>query len=166
MATDRETFLGLVDEQGRRSWPSCGGCAAGGTTPRTCSRTWLSACVAQPGLPANAPKSARMAHDDRVSGLPRSSGANTKTRPAVRRRRAAPRGEGGIKTPAVLTDAASGGIVADAVAELSQATRSVVTLHYTGGLSLREVAKTLGISVGTVKSRLNSALEQLRRRLS
>lgn len=58
------------------------------------------------------------------------------------------------------------GIVEDAVAELSPATRSVVTLHYTGGLSLREIAKTLGISVGTVKSRLNSGLEQLRRRLS
>jgi RNA polymerase sigma-70 factor, ECF subfamily len=39
-------------------------------------------------------------------------------------------------------------------------------LHYTGGLSLREIAKALGISVGTVKSRLNSGLEQLRRRLS
>ena len=69
--------------------------------------------------------------------------------------------------PAVLTERRERrGIVADAVAELSPATRSVVSLHYTGGLSLREVAKTLGISVGTVKSRLNSGLEQLRRQLS
>ena len=57
-------------------------------------------------------------------------------------------------------------MVEDAVADLSPATRSVITLHYTGGLSLREVARTLGISVGTVKSRLNAGLEQLRRRLS
>ena len=58
------------------------------------------------------------------------------------------------------------GIVADAVEELSPATRSVVALHYTGGLSIREIASALGISAGTVKSRLNSGLEQLRRRLS
>jgi len=57
-------------------------------------------------------------------------------------------------------------LVQDAVAELSSATRAVIALHYTGGLSLREIAKALGISVGTVKSRLNSGLEQLRRRLS
>jgi RNA polymerase sigma-70 factor (ECF subfamily) len=69
--------------------------------------------------------------------------------------------------PAVLTERRERcAIVEGAVAELSVATRSVVSLHYTGGLSLREIAKALGISVGTVKSRLNAGLEQLRRRLS
>ena len=53
-----------------------------------------------------------------------------------------------------------------AVAELSEPLRAVVLSHYAGGLSLRDVAETLEISVGTVKSRLNAALEQLRRRLS
>ncbi|WP_165220055.1 RNA polymerase sigma factor [Aquisphaera insulae] len=57
-------------------------------------------------------------------------------------------------------------IVRDAVAGLSPPIREVLALHYTGGLSLREVAGVLGISVGTVKSRLGAGLEQLRRELS
>lgn len=52
------------------------------------------------------------------------------------------------------------------VATLSAPLREVVVLHYTAGLSLREVAEAMGLSVGTVKSRLNAGLEQLRRRLS
>lgn len=55
--------------------------------------------------------------------------------------------------------------VNDAVAGLSPLLREVVVLHYTGGLSLRQVAAATGASVGTVKSRLNAGLEQLRRRL-
>jgi RNA polymerase sigma-70 factor (ECF subfamily) len=50
--------------------------------------------------------------------------------------------------------------------QLPEAIRSVVVLHYTGGLSLRETAAALDISVGTVKSRLNNALERLRRNLA
>jgi RNA polymerase sigma-70 factor, ECF subfamily len=53
-----------------------------------------------------------------------------------------------------------------AVAELSLPLRSVIALHYTGGLSLREVAAALGLSVGTVKSRLGAGLDLLRRKLS
>ena len=56
-------------------------------------------------------------------------------------------------------------VVNESVAGLSPLIREVVVLHYTGGLSLREVAAEMGISVGTVKSRLNAGLEQLRRRL-
>ena len=54
----------------------------------------------------------------------------------------------------------------EAVQRLPEALRSIIVLHYTGGLSLRETAETVGISVGTVKSRLNTALAELRRRLS
>jgi RNA polymerase sigma-70 factor (ECF subfamily) len=54
----------------------------------------------------------------------------------------------------------------EAVAGLSDPLRAVVLLHYTGGLSLREVAQTLEISVGTAKSRLNAGLEHLRGRMS
>jgi RNA polymerase sigma-70 factor (ECF subfamily) len=69
--------------------------------------------------------------------------------------------------PAVLTEHKEHcRMLDDAVTELSPATRSVVVLHYMGGLSLREVAESMEISVGTVKSRLSAALEQLRRRLS
>ena len=52
-----------------------------------------------------------------------------------------------------------------AVEELNESIRDVIALHYTGGLSLRETADALEISEGTVKSRLNSALIQLRRQL-
>ena len=54
----------------------------------------------------------------------------------------------------------------EAVQELPESLRSIIVLHYTGGLSLRETAEVVGVSVGTVKSRLNTALAQLRRRLS
>jgi RNA polymerase sigma-70 factor (ECF subfamily) len=56
-------------------------------------------------------------------------------------------------------------LVNEAVAGLSAPLREVVVLHYTGGLSLRQVAAATGTSIGTVKSRLNAGLERLRRRL-
>jgi len=43
--------------------------------------------------------------------------------------------------------------------------RAVVVLHYYFDLSLPEVAATLGVPVGTAKSRLNRALSQLRGQL-
>lgn len=52
--------------------------------------------------------------------------------------------------------------VAKAMKTLPPAVREVVVLHYTGGLTLRETAKAMGLSVGTAKSRLNTGLETLR----
>jgi RNA polymerase sigma-70 factor (ECF subfamily) len=52
--------------------------------------------------------------------------------------------------------------LAAAVKTLPAGVRDVVTLHYTGGLTLRETAEAMGLSLGTVKSRLNSGLESLR----
>jgi RNA polymerase sigma-70 factor (ECF subfamily) len=54
----------------------------------------------------------------------------------------------------------------EVVQKLPESLRSIIVLHYTGGLSLRETAQVIGVSVGTAKSRLNTALAQLRRRLS
>ena len=69
--------------------------------------------------------------------------------------------------PSTLAERSDEGRILDeAVNELPEVLRSVIVLHYAGGLSLRETAAAIGISVGTVKSRLNSGLEQLRRRLS
>lgn len=45
---------------------------------------------------------------------------------------------------------------------LSPDARAVVVLHYYFDLSLPEVAATVGVPVGTAKSRLNRALTQLR----
>jgi RNA polymerase sigma-70 factor, ECF subfamily len=69
--------------------------------------------------------------------------------------------------PSALAERSDEGRILDeAVNELPEVLRSVIVLHYSGGLSLRETAAAIGISVGTVKSRLNAGLEQLRRRLS
>jgi RNA polymerase sigma-70 factor, ECF subfamily len=48
-----------------------------------------------------------------------------------------------------------------AVDELPETTRQVVMLVYFQGLKYREAAKVLGIPVGTVKSRLHTAIQKL-----
>jgi RNA polymerase sigma-70 factor (ECF subfamily) len=50
----------------------------------------------------------------------------------------------------------------DALAALRPEDRAVIVLHYLADLPLREVAATLGLRLGTVKSRLNSGLRALR----
>jgi RNA polymerase sigma-70 factor (ECF subfamily) len=52
--------------------------------------------------------------------------------------------------------------VRQALAALPQSQRDVVLLHYTGHLSLEQTAATMGLAVGTVKSRLHAALGKLR----
>ena len=52
--------------------------------------------------------------------------------------------------------------VEDALAELGPDQRAVVVLHYLADLPLRQVAATLGLREGTVKSRLHTALRALR----
>jgi RNA polymerase sigma-70 factor (ECF subfamily) len=49
-----------------------------------------------------------------------------------------------------------------AIETLAPPLRQVIVLHYTGGLTLRQTAEAMGISLGTVKSRLNSGLLELR----
>lgn len=51
--------------------------------------------------------------------------------------------------------------IRDAVAELPETLRSAVTLVYYQGLKYREAAEALDVPVGTVKSRLHSALLKL-----
>jgi RNA polymerase sigma-70 factor (ECF subfamily) len=52
--------------------------------------------------------------------------------------------------------------VLEAVSELSSLQREVVELVYLRGYTLTEVAARVGVAVGTVKSRLHSALMNLR----
>ncbi len=56
-------------------------------------------------------------------------------------------------------------LVRRAVSELPLAFREVVVLHYFEGLEVADIAKILRVPVGTVKSRLARAREQLRRKL-
>jgi RNA polymerase sigma-70 factor, ECF subfamily len=53
-----------------------------------------------------------------------------------------------------------------ALARLSEAHRAVLRECYFNGSTIAEAAQTLGIPVGTVKSRLSSALSNLRRQLA
>ena len=55
--------------------------------------------------------------------------------------------------------------VRKAISELAFNQRAVIVLHYLSGLSLEEIAEILDCPVGTIKSRLYYARENLRRRL-
>ena len=56
-------------------------------------------------------------------------------------------------------------VVQDAIAQLPLKQREVVTLYYTLDLKYREIAEILGCSMGTVASRLNQALKNLKQKL-
>jgi RNA polymerase sigma-70 factor (ECF subfamily) len=53
-------------------------------------------------------------------------------------------------------------LVDGVLAHLAERERAIVVLHYFLGMPLTEVAATLGIPVGTVKSRLHRALGEMR----
>ena len=56
--------------------------------------------------------------------------------------------------------------VQKAVAGLSPDHRAVVTLHHLQGMPVEEIARVMGCSTGTVKSRLSRARESLKRKLA
>jgi RNA polymerase sigma-70 factor (ECF subfamily) len=70
-----------------------------------------------------------------------------------------------IDSPAVMDMA---GVIADreivdaAMRHLDERGRAIVVLHYFLGMPLTDVAATLGIPIGTVKSRLHRALGEMR----
>jgi RNA polymerase sigma factor (sigma-70 family) len=51
------------------------------------------------------------------------------------------------------------------IQKLSFNSREIIILHFYTGLTLNEISETLGIPVGTCKSRLNTALNKLRKQL-
>ncbi|NLC56774.1 MAG: sigma-70 family RNA polymerase sigma factor [Armatimonadetes bacterium] len=56
-------------------------------------------------------------------------------------------------------------VVRAAIEELSPAHREVVVLHHLQGVPVEEIARVVGCSVGTVKSRLARARDALKRKL-
>ncbi len=56
-------------------------------------------------------------------------------------------------------------LVWDVVMDLGEEHRKVIVLRYLGDLTLNEIARDLGISLGTVKSRLNTAHTRMRQKL-
>jgi RNA polymerase sigma-70 factor (ECF subfamily) len=82
---------------------------------------------------------------------------------------APPAGNGELPHPVAVADPAAGLERADlrrlldqALATLPEAQRRTFVLHVEGELSYREVAEVLGISIGTVMSRLYYARQRLR----
>jgi RNA polymerase sigma-70 factor, ECF subfamily len=68
----------------------------------------------------------------------------------------------GVSIPCATTLKDTSDFLQAAVNRLPEDQRTIVALHYLGGLSLRETADVVGQAVGTVKWRLNKALNQLR----
>lgn len=66
---------------------------------------------------------------------------------------------------AVAEASASTRAVLDAIAQLPETQRQVITLRWVGGLSLAEVADVLGCKVGAVKALQHRGVESLRVRL-
>ena len=56
-------------------------------------------------------------------------------------------------------------VVRSAVGTLSHAHREVITLHHLEGMRVDDIARILDCSVGTVKSRLSRARDELKRKL-
>jgi RNA polymerase sigma-70 factor (ECF subfamily) len=73
-----------------------------------------------------------------------------------------PSGDAAPSPEAALLSSEQRSVLLAAVDELPEEQRSVVALRYFLGLSEAEVAETLGIPQGTVKSRTARALERLR----
>lgn len=54
-------------------------------------------------------------------------------------------------------------VVKKLLAKLKDSERTVMTLHYLGGMKIEEISKFLGVSVGTIKSRLQRARNRLQK---
>ncbi|HET9346301.1 MAG TPA: RNA polymerase sigma factor [Candidatus Limnocylindrales bacterium] len=65
-------------------------------------------------------------------------------------------------SPDPASSVADRAVLEDAFAQLSPEQRAVVVLHHHPGYRLTEIAETLGIPVGTARSRLHYAVRQLR----
>jgi RNA polymerase sigma-70 factor, ECF subfamily len=67
--------------------------------------------------------------------------------------------------PSGLDGATTSCALADALRQLSEPHREVIVLRFYEDLKIHEIAARLGISKGTVKSRLHYAIAQMQRRL-
>lgn len=71
-----------------------------------------------------------------------------------------------LATPDVASALADRQLLDQALARLSPGHRAVVALHYLLGMPLPDVARSLGIPLGTAKSRLHYALGEMRTTVS
>ncbi len=83
------------------------------------------------------------------------------------RRKAAERLTGEMADPRSMQSGAelTGEVARAALLSIAPRYQSVLTLYYLEGLSVEQVARTLGCRIGTVKSRLSRGRDAMRRRL-
>lgn len=85
---------------------------------------------------------------------------------ALRARTLAQRDDGGTDDPILILEAKAGAeAVLTALGDLGEPERSLVYLRDAEGIEVTELAKTFGMAVGTVKSKLFRARRRLRDRL-
>jgi RNA polymerase sigma-70 factor (ECF subfamily) len=91
---------------------------------------------------------------------------NTAVRLRDKRRRTRDIGEAAEPAAREDRDAGAGrSRLAEIAADLPESQREIVLLRFAEDLALEEIAASLGIPIGTVKSRLHRALSELRRRM-
>jgi len=106
--------------------------------------------------------SAIVEHRDGTNGTNGTDGSTDREDVAARIVRAASNGQGADSPEMQVEIADMATAVRRAVALLPQGQRAAVLLYYLSGLSYEEVAATLGIAVGAVKTRLHKARRALR----
>src|SRR5262249_59411062 len=97
-----------------------------------------------------------------TGGRTRRRSAGRRAHLALRAAAAEPSGDAAPSPEASFLDVERRDTLLAAVNELPDDQRLVVALRYFAGLSEEEVAETLGVPKGTVKSRTSRALERLR----
>jgi RNA polymerase sigma-70 factor (ECF subfamily) len=70
-----------------------------------------------------------------------------------------------MKVPSA-EDEAEDGDIHKALQQLSPKLRAVIVLYYYNGLTYSEISQVLGVRIGTVESRINQALKNIRRTMN
>lgn len=102
----------------------------------------------------------------RASGRPSLASLDALSTESERGRSTEPRDEGNELPPAVASRHELEEEIQAAILRLSPKMRAITVLRYTEGLSYEEISAALGISIGTVKSRLSRAHAALDRELT
>ena len=70
-----------------------------------------------------------------------------------------------VSPEGVIEDAEKHAVIRQAIKDLSENHRAVITMHHLQGMEVVDIAKIMGCQVGTVKSRLARARAELYRKL-
>jgi len=146
----RDDALDVVQEAFMRAWERLGGFRGESSFATWMGRIVTNLCIDR----IRRPKTVSGGLDEDVLGEPAED---------PRLARAAPRASSPVRAAELAEFAPA---LHSALGELSEKHRSVFLLHAQDGLRYREIADELGISIGTVMSRLHYAREKLQEMLA